>query len=495
MSPISGKKAKYLFFILAVVWAGLIVATRSYHVYTVNNTVVHIATNVAKESTSRNIKFRIWATMHGGVYVPKTETTPENIYLSNVEEKNITTPSGKELTLMNPAYMLRQINELFSDDPLVISNLTSLKPINPSNKPNEWERAALLTFEEGETEYISPVIKEGSNRYLRYVQPMITGEGCLKCHAFQGYKRGDVRGGISAQINLETYYDLASAEVLNFTLLLVTIWLIGMVALSLWVKNMLKQEQATKNYVLALQEANSSLETKHNEVASLNEDLRAFSYSVSHDLQAPLRRMRTFLELIKEMNEESFSEKSDRFMAKALSQADNMSSLITQLFKLSDIRNSNLEPAKFNIAEVFRMKIAELAEANTYTTIEPSIPPAIAVTADLHLMEILIDNLVRNAVKFSSDKEVIKIEVSSRQTEDGTEISVKDNGVGFESNYSKDLFEPFFRAHSGSITGSGIGLSIVKRIIIKHGGNVWAESQPEHGATFFFTIPNETIEN
>jgi PAS domain S-box-containing protein len=139
--------------------------------------------------------FRNWGVSHGGVYVPIDENTPPSPFLSHIDDRDITTPSGIPLTLMNPAYMIRQLQEEFLDYTGIPCRITSLKPIREENKPDDWERAALEALERDSTE-VMEFTEINEEPYLRYMVPMIVKESCLKCHGDQGYKDGDIRGGV-----------------------------------------------------------------------------------------------------------------------------------------------------------------------------------------------------------------------------------------------------------------------------------------------------------
>lgn len=184
----------------------------------------------ARAHFNKDQAFRYWATAHGGIYVPRTEETPPNPHLSHVPERDIQTPSGKQLTLMNPAYMVRQINEFFAREFGIGGHITSLNPLRPGNAPDPWERKALKAFEQGRKE-VMEFTDIGGEPYLRLIQPMITREGCLKCHAHQGYKTGDVRGGVSVSLPMTPYLQRRSREQTTMMLSHGLIWLLGLIAI------------------------------------------------------------------------------------------------------------------------------------------------------------------------------------------------------------------------------------------------------------------------
>ena len=189
---------------LALLWTLLLGVILTFDIIKIRQGVLDYARAEARGSFNKDLVYRRWAATHGGVYVPITEATPPNPYLTQVEERDIETPSGRRLTLMNPAYMTRQVHELGKKQYGARGHITSLNPLRPENAPDAWERIALEAFEQGESE-ISSIEMIGEAPHLRLMRPMITEEPCMKCHAHQGYRVGDVRGGISVSIFLEPY--------------------------------------------------------------------------------------------------------------------------------------------------------------------------------------------------------------------------------------------------------------------------------------------------
>ncbi len=188
--------------------------------------VFDLAEKEALITYNKDRAFRDWAAKHGGVYVPATAETPPNPYLAHVSERDVTLPSGKKLTLMNPAYALREIMRDFEKTYGSQGHITSLKPLNPANAPDAWERSALLAFERGATE-VSERAEVNKTMHLRLMRPLIAKQECLKCHAHQGYKIGDVRGGIAVAIPINPFLRMQRS---SNTGLLVThgvIWLLG----------------------------------------------------------------------------------------------------------------------------------------------------------------------------------------------------------------------------------------------------------------------------
>jgi PAS domain S-box-containing protein len=190
---------------------------------------LRVARHVALTNYERDVLYRRWAASHGGVYVPVDSDTPPTPYLARLPERDIVTPSGRRLTLLNPAYMTRQIYELAKKSGLPQGHLTSLKPLRPQNAPDPWERKALEGFEHGEKE-VSEVVSVDGKPFLRLMRPFRIDPSCLTCHEEQGYKVGDIRGGISVSVPMAPIMTSASH---TWSLILghVVLWMLGVVGI------------------------------------------------------------------------------------------------------------------------------------------------------------------------------------------------------------------------------------------------------------------------
>jgi PAS domain S-box-containing protein len=184
---------------------------------------VETAQAEARTSVRTNLGFRRWASMHGGVYVPPTETTPPNRYLK-MPNRDVVTTTGQQLTLMNPAYMLR---ELVQGGFIGKGRITAQRPINPMNAPDEWEAIALERLVQGAPEVAARVVDEGKPA-VRVMLPVFTEKACLKCHGQDGYREGELRGAIDVTLPLQPYLDIANEEIRTSAISHAIIWLIGL---------------------------------------------------------------------------------------------------------------------------------------------------------------------------------------------------------------------------------------------------------------------------
>jgi len=189
-----------------------------------------MAVSSARICFERDILYRKWATQHGGVYAPITKETPANPYLAHLPERDLTTPSGRKLTLVNPAYMTRQVHEMGEQQNGVKGHLTSLRPLRPDNKPDPWETKALKAFEQGIPEVHSVAEMDGKP-YLRLMRPLFVEQGCLECHAAQGYELGDIRGGLAVAVPLEPIEAIAAVHTRQIAATHFGLWVLGLIGL------------------------------------------------------------------------------------------------------------------------------------------------------------------------------------------------------------------------------------------------------------------------
>jgi len=213
---------------VAVVWTMVMVASLAWNLVQVKSNTLKIALDQVRVSSEKDIMYRHWNAGHGGVYVPVTEETPPNIYLSHIPDRDITLPSGKVLTLVNPAYMTRQVNELAKKEKSsALTRITSLNPINPTNAPDLWETKALQALKRGEKEVASIEDKDGKT-YMRLMRPFITEKRCLKCHGIQRIKEGEMRGGISVLLPMDPLLSIERRRLWELSLIHGLLWLIVM---------------------------------------------------------------------------------------------------------------------------------------------------------------------------------------------------------------------------------------------------------------------------
>ena len=223
---------------------------------------------------------------------------------------------------------------------------------------------------------------------------------------------------------------------------------------------------------------------------SVNRELEAFSYSVSHDLRAPLRAISGFAEAVKEDYAPRLDAEGQRYLGLIQDNAHKMGQLIDDLLAFSRLGRQPMTNTQIDMAALVRVvfdEIVALSPGRAITLTIGAVPPA---HGDGTLIRQVLVNLLSNAVKFTKTRAQATVEFGYLPQADGGAYYVKDNGVGFDMQYAGKLFGVFQRLHAVTeFEGTGVGLALVNRIVTRHGGRVWAESAVERGATFYFTLP------
>lgn len=228
------------------------------------------------------------------------------------------------------------------------------------------------------------------------------------------------------------------------------------------------------------------------ELAAANKELESFSYSVSHDLRAPVRAIAGFSKLLAEQHGEQLDPEALRKLGIVRSEAARMGALIDDLLAFSRLGRQSLQMKSVDMAELVRMNLETLGAGNAGTQPKVTVGSLPAASGDRGLLAQVWANLLANAFKFSARREGPVIEVDGYVSKTDNVYLVRDNGVGFDPRYVSKLFGVFQRLHDpAEFPGTGVGLALVHRIIARHGGRVWAEGQPNAGATFYFSLPRK----
>jgi PAS domain S-box-containing protein len=240
-----------------------------------------------------------------------------------------------------------------------------------------------------------------------------------------------------------------------------------------------------------IQGLNQELAKRSTDLESINKELEAFAYSISHDLRAPLRHMAGFTELLQRKASSVVDEKSNHYMTMILDSAKRMGNLIDDLLAFSRIGRAETQKTMFNLAQLVKEALTEVRQDTEGRNIAWKIGTLPDFYGDRSMLRLVLVNLLSNAIKFTRTRPQAEIEIGSANGNgDELIVFVRDNGVGFDMKYVNKLFGVFQRLHqSHEFEGTGIGLATVQRIIHRHGGKVWAEGVTDSGATFYFSAP------
>lgn len=588
--------------LLLGLWTVTVFGLLVWSVFQARESTWKLASHTARAHFDKDRAFRLWGASHGGIYVPVDDKTPPNPHLGHVEERDIRTPSGTRLTLMNPAYMIRQLQEEFSELYGVKGRITSLKPLRKENSPDEWERKALRSFERGKQEVIE-FTEVAGERHLRLMRPFVTEKGCLKCHGHQGYKEGDVRGGIGVSLSLKPFFQQEHRQIIVAVMSHGLIFLIGFVGIVLGMKRLGRREeernaveaqlaksemflqQVVENipnmvfvkdaddlsfvsinqageellgysredllgrsaydffpreqadfftskdreaitkrglldipeqqiqtrlkgnrivhakkipildsdgvprYLLGISEDITDRKRAEEELIRSNQDLQQFAYVASHDLQEPLRNVVNCLEMLEKKHKSQLDVNAQEYISYAVEGATRMKALIQDLLEYSRVGTRGRRLQTTDCEQILKRAVNNLqpaiSEAGASVT-HDRLP--IVVADEAQLLQVF-QNLIANAIKFRGDKPP-HVHVSAIKSNNEWIFSVKDNGIGIESEYLERIFVIFQRLHKRArYDGTGIGLAIAKKVVERHRGGMWVESEVGVGSTFHFTLP------
>ncbi len=252
-------------------------------------------------------------------------------------------------------------------------------------------------------------------------------------------------------------------------------------------QRMIETKQELKRLNAELEER---IAERTSQLTDVNKELESFSYSISHDLRAPLRHIEGYIEILEESCTNQLPEAGKGCLRRINSASKRMNGMIEALLNLSRTSRNELHIITIDLSRMAREIAAELSLTSPERKVMFQIAETIKAQGDLLMIRLVMENLLGNAWKYTSGKETAVIEFGTIRTDNENTFFVRDNGAGFDMKYADKLFAPFQRLHTDSeFEGIGIGLATVRRIISHHGGHVWAEGHVGHGSTFFFTLP------
>lgn len=467
-----------------------------------------IATEGARNIFRMIVLTRQWNANHGGVYVFADDKTPVNEYLEH-PKKVIETTEKDILTLLNPAYMTRQIAELVQNDPDIHLRLhiTSLNPIRPQNAADAWEVGALKRFETGEQE-ISSVEVENGQRYLRYMSPLMVKENCLLCHAKQGYKLGDVRGGISIGLPMESIDKSAHNEIVASAISYAVSY--GLLIMITWclIELLARRWQALNDNIEMLETTRNEL-VENEKMASLGRLVSGFAHEINTPVGVAVGAISHGDEIIatlkkllaqEEVTEQELSQQLDYLSEGhylALANLRRAADLV-QRFKRTSIDIDSQQKRTYQPAELIQDVLMTLHNQlkRTEISIDVTCSEAVQLYGTPGLLEQILTNLITNSISHGFDNGNcagrININVS-RSSANRLIVDYQDNGVGMDEEVKQQAFEPFFTT-SRDKGGSGLGLYVIYNIVTQQmAGTIQMTSASNAGVRFHIECPIEAI--
>ncbi|MEG3617190.1 ATP-binding protein [Magnetovibrio sp. PR-2] len=472
-----------------LLWAAIVSSSYSWNLEGLRSNSQELARERARMVFTMVETTRLWNTNLGGVYAPVTQSSPSNPYL-RVFEKDIVTPGGQHLTMINPTYMTRQIAEILNKGDLNI-NITSLRPLNPNNTPSDWERKALESFEDGAREQME-VMPNGHGPAFFYMAPLDVKEACLPCHRGQGYKVGEIRGGIRVSFPTASFDEaeaLSANKLLNVHLLVFAMLSILSTTAIAWTRRLLDNLHTERDHRDAIiAETTGAL---RNEIRVKN---RLFSI-ISHDLKSPFTALLGMTKIMSSMDDRLDKKQITDYAKDVHDAGGHMYELVQNLLDWSRLQmdGAKFEPCNTLMLDLIQdsLKVIKPA-AKTKKVVLDIHGPNLLVYADQNMMQSVIRNLVGNAIKFTKAGGRITVDIEITDDTRFAQVTVSDSGIGIPKALLENLFsldqKTTTRGTEGEL-GTGLGLPLTKEMVERNGGQIWVISSPGDGTTFYFTVP------
>ena len=475
------------FYLILAAWSILVAASFAWYFWQENKGLSETAAKEARAILDRDNAYRHWLVEQGGVYVKPSEKLPGDPYLKH-PQRDVVTTSGMRLTLLNPAFVLREVQTRQADPMRGRSRVVSLTPLNPQNAADAWERRGLDSLAGGNDRF--EIVDSPAGAQMRAMRPFFASPPCLACHP--DFADGQLAGAITASVPLAPYQELNNTELRAAALGHGTIWVAGLAGIGLAHRRRRQHAGQQRAWALSLESMNVELErrvaARTEELTRALRELEAFSYSVSHDLRAPLRALNGYAHLLRESQGDKLDAEQRGMFERIARNAEKMGELIDDILEYSRTGREPLKRAAVDLDVLARDVVREQAEHHPAARID--IAPLPPVVGDPIMLRQVFANLVANALKFSARRAQPVVEIGASVDNGMAHCFIRDNGAGFDMAHAGKLFQLFQRVHhEREFPGTGVGLAIVKRIIERHGGRVWAEAAPDAGATFHFTLP------
>ena len=508
--------------LLIMAWTILIAASCCWSISEHQRVLHKVAMAEARAAIGRDLLYRRWVSSQGGIYVQATEKMPSNPYLAHVPERDIRTPSGKTLTLVNPAYMTRKVYELAQeqkDSFIGRGHLTSLKPLRPENVPDPWEEKVLRSFEQGATEG-SQIGEMDGQPYMRLMRPFVTDNSCLKCHAAQGYQVDDVRGGLSVSIPIQPLIDATRLQTAGTVTSHGLIWLLGLGVIGLGGRRLANAAQTQYQVEAELQQQALQMEEEIAERVAAQEELELLNHSLEERVDAAVSDLRRKDQLLIQQSRLAAMGEMINNIAHQWRQPLNNIGLIVQNLQISfssgsisqeelerevgkamavimhmsrtidDFRNffrEDKEKRQFVVNGVVSRTLEFVSAALESRNIQVAVESDEEVVASGYQNEYaqVLLNVISNASETSVERRMDepRIIISISRKDGRSLVCVRDNCGGIPDEIMPKIFDPYFTTRAPD-KGTGIGLYMSKVIIEQNMGGSLTVRNADGGAEF-----------
>ncbi len=457
------KRVNIFSIIIAIFWTLVILTSLIYNINNITKKQHHLVLEHAKNAFEKDLMFRKWVAMHGGVYVFPSEKTPPNPYLAHIPNRDLETTTGKTLTLMNPAYTLRELMDNFSGMYGEKGHITSLKLLNPNNKPDEWETRALKGFDTKKFTQTHEIYNYKGSEHLRYMKALTVKPNCLICHVQQGYKVGDIRGGVSITIPMKKYNNDGILEKRSEIYLHLTILILSFfIGITIYKR------------VISIVEKEIEIEDKlHHKDELLAQQSKMVAMgemigNIAHQWRQPLSVISTGatgMKMLKEfgtLSDKQFNESCDiinenaQYLSKTIDDFKNFikGDRIKDIFSLQECISGFLHLVDGSIKSHNIKMVLDLQED-------------IKIDGYQNELTQCFINIFNNAKDILVEKEIEDkfIFISAFIEDNKAVIKMKDSGGGIPEDILPKIFDPYFTTKHKS-QGTGLGLHMTYNLIV-----------------------------
>jgi signal transduction histidine kinase/CheY-like chemotaxis protein len=488
------KTSRPLVMVVLAAWTLIIVASLVWNLYELRRSVTQTALVQIEAAYEMNMIYRRWNNEHGGVYVEVTDDLQPNPYMSNIPERDVVTPSGKVLTLINPALMMRKVHEFTKTEHSTRERIVSLAPLNPVNRPDQWEAAVLRSIERGDSAGGSAITEVDGVEQMRLIRPLIAEKSCLLCHSGQGYSEGEVSGAISLMLPMEPLRIAARESATTLVVAHLLLWLLGSGAIFL--------------VALRLRRAELDRTRMSEELLKTQklESLGLLAGGIAHDYNNLLTAIMANLSYAVQIEDPEFrvyKDKQEGAVLESLRDAEEATLQAKELTRQLITFARGGVPVKEPVADFGELikGAAGFASRGSNVRCDLFIQDDLwPIEADRSQLNQVLQNLIINAEQAMPEGGVIEVRAENLVTAEDdlvnillnlkageyVKLIIKDEGAGIPSENLDKVFDPYFTTKE---EGSGLGLAIVSSIIKKHGGNLSVESEVGVGTTFTIYLP------
>lgn len=504
--------------------------------------ILEQAENEAKAIFRQIILTRKWVADHGGIFVEEKPSIRPNTYLTQIGEESLTVDIlGRKFIKENPAFVTRELSRYARERELYWFKITSLKLINPMNSPDEWEKKALKEFEDTDKKELSAFQSIEGKHYLRYISPLYVEESCLRCHAKQGYRIGDVRGAISVTIPVEKIFQqinenrkrMLIAAFLTLSILMITLYLFVNKLMLLPLKRLKEaikgfsegespprefiqtgdeiEELAMSFYQMAerlteyhnclhdrikgavseLEEANKKLIETNRLLNEANQRKSDFIARASHELRTPLTSIKGALDYLSQrLQMLGLNGDDGEFVEMIKRNTDRLIRMVNDMLDIEKIEAGLQElhisesDLSFIINECIENFRLDAGSKKIRFSLDMDSP--LPCSVDEERIKQVFTNLISNALRWSPPDSVISIK--AKRLNGAVTVEFSDKGPGIAPDEQHKVFEKFYKK---SRDGTGLGLAIAKSIVEAHGGEIGVRSDGRNGSTFYVKLKSK----